>query len=189
MKKINIKVSDLIYAAKATINTKVDENFVKAIKQAYMTFPRGSSMSFRQDPEGRLMIKLIIIHATGMKRVLEGYGNADLISAISSYAIGRFDYEYNTDDQKVETADEGENLRVEILKQFLESHLKGTIGPDWVSSSGKVYRMISYVLPHNLQIKFCLEASDEVDSLLENACMPECLKTSKEVQAEESENN
>ena len=146
-------------------------------------------MSFNQDPEGRLIIKLVINHATGMKRIIEGYGNADLISAISSYAIGRFDIEYNAAEHEVETAVEGENLRVEIFKQYLASPLKGTIGPDWVSPSGKVYRMISYVLPHNLQIRFCLEASDEIDSLLENACTPEWLKTSQEVQAEESENN
>ena len=172
----------------ANVSTKVDEKFVKAIQKAYMSFPRGSSMSFSQDLEGRLIIKLVINHATGMKRVMEGYGDADLISTITSYAIGRFDVEYNAAEHEVETAVEGENLRAEIFKQYLASPLKGTIGPDWVSPSGKVYRMISYVLPHNLQIKFCLEASDEIDSLLENACTPEWSKTSQEVQAEKSEN-
>lgn len=187
MKEINILKDEKLNSVEA--NNKVDEKFVTAIQQAYRTFPRGSSMSFSQDPEGRLIIKLVIIHVTGMKRVLEGYGDADLISAISSYAIGRFDFEYNAADHEVETAVEGENLRTEIFKQYLASPLKGTIGPDWVSPSGKVYRMVSYVLPHNLQIRFCLEASDEIDSLLENACTPEWLKTNQDVQTEDSENN
>ena len=187
MKSINFITKDNL--SSSNVSTKVDELFVKAIQKAYMSFPRGSSMSFGQDPEGRLIIKLVINHATGMKRVLEGYGDADLISAISSYAIGRFDFEYNAADHEVETAVEGENLRVEIFKQYLASPLKGTIGPDWISPSGKVYRVISYVLPHNLQIKFCLEASDEIDSLLENACTPEWLKTSQEVKTKDSENN
>lgn len=186
MKKINILKDKKLNSVEA--NNKVDEKFVTAIQQAYRTFPRGSSMSFSQDLEGRLIIKLKIVHATGMKRVMEGYGDADLISTITSYAIGRFDVEYNAAEHEVETAVEGENLRAEIFKQYLDSPLKGTIGPDWVSPSGKVYRMISYVLPHNLQIRFCLEASDEIDSLLENACAPKWLKTSQEVQAEKSEN-
>ena len=187
MKKISLTTNEILNSV--DVNTKIDEKFVTAIQRAYMTFPRGSSMSFRQDPEGRLIIKLVIIHVTGMKRVLEGFGDADLISVISSYAIGRFDVEYNTAEHEVETAVEGENLRLEIFKQYLDSPLKGTIGPDWVSPSGKVYRVISYVLPHNLQIKFCLEASDEIDSLLENACTPEWLKTSQEVKTKDSENN
>jgi len=187
MKKISLTTNEIQNSV--DLNTKVDEKFVKAIQRAYMTFPRGSSMSFRQDLEGRLIIKLKIIHATGMKRVLEGYGDPDLISAILSYAIGRFDVEYNAADHEVETAVEGENLRFEIFKQYLDSPMKGTIGPDWISPSGKVYRVISYVLPHNLEVRFCLEASDEIDSLLENACTPKWLITSQEVQAEESENN
>ncbi len=173
----------------ADVNTNVDEDFVKAIEQAFMKFPRRSSMSFRQDPSGRLIIKLVFNHATGMKRVLEGYGDVDLISTISSYAIGRFDVDYVAAEHEVEKAAEGENLRAEILKQYLDSPLNGTIGSDWISPSGKIYRMISYVLPHNLQIKFCLEASDEIDGLLENACTPEWLKTSQEVQTEDTENN
>ena len=187
MKEINFFKNEKLNSVEA--NNKVDKKFVTAIKQAYRTFPRGSSMSFRQDLEGRLIIKLKIVHATGMKRVLEGYGDADLISAISSYAIGRFDVEFNAAEHEVETAVEGENLRVEIFKQYLDSSLQGTIGPDWVSPSGKVYRMISYVLPRNLQIRFCLEASDEIDSLLENACTPEWMKTSQDDQTEDSESN
>lgn len=187
MKSINFISDENLNSA--NVSTKVDEKFVTAIQKAYMSFPRGSSMSFGQDLEGRLIIKLKIVHATGMKRIVEGYGDADLISTITSYAIGRFDVEYNAAEHEVETAVEGENLRFEIFKQYLDSPMKGTIGPDWVSPSGKVYRMISYVLPHNLEVRFCLEASDEIDSLLENACTPEWLKTSHEVQAEDSENN
>ncbi|MBP3843570.1 MAG: hypothetical protein J6E48_00295 [Prevotella sp.] len=187
MKEINYIKNEKLNGVEA--NNKVDEKFVTAIQQAYRTFPRGSSMSFRQDPEGRLIIKLKIVHATGMKRIMEGYGDADLISTITSYAIGRFDVEYNAAEHEVETAVEGENLRFEIFKQYLASPLKGTIGPDWVSPSGKVYRMILYVLPHNLEVRFCLEASDEIDSLLENACTPKWLKANQEDQTEDSENN
>ncbi len=187
MKKIILTTNEILNSV--DVNTKIDEKFVTAIQRAYMTFPRGSSMSFRQDPEGRLIIKLVIIHVTGMKRVLEGFGDADLISVISSYAIGRFDVDYVAAEHEVEKAAEGENLRAEIFKQYLDSPLNGTIGPDWISPSGKIYRMISYVLPHNLQIKFCLEASDEIDSLLENACTPEWLKTNQDVQTEDTENN
>ena len=187
MKTIEFLKNENLVSADA--NTNVDENFVKAIKRAFMTFPRRSSMSFRQDPSGLLIIKLVFTHATGMKRVLEGYGDVDLISTISSYAIGRFDVEYVAAEHEVEKAAEGENLRVEIFKQYLDSPMNGTIGPDWVSPSGKIFRMISYVLPHNLQIRFCLEASDEIDSMLENACTPEWLKTSQETVTEEPEMN
>lgn len=160
------------------VPTKVDAKFINNLKSVFSKFPQRTVMRFRQDPSGRLIIRIEPTYANGITQVVDGFGDADLINTILSVGAGMLTEleEYHADEHDIEVAAEGEDLRLEILKQFLTSGRKGTIEPNWKSRDGKTYRRISYLSPHNMEVRFCLEATDEVNNLLDIACTPEFMR-------------
>lgn len=164
--------------AEEVVSTKVDAQFINSLKSVFSKFPQRTVMRFRQDPSGRLIIRVEPTYANGITQVIDGYGDADLINTILSAGAGMLTEleEYHADEHDIEVATEGENLRLEILKQFLSSGRRGTIEPDWTSRDGKTYRPISYISPHNMEVRFCIEATENVNQLLDEVCTPEWMR-------------
>jgi len=98
--------------------------------------------------------------------------------------------EYLKLDHDVEVAAEGENLVVEILRQYLGATTQCYIEKDWFSSNGERYRKISFTPSFNMNVKFCLKATDEINNLITEACKPDWMKKAEqeEQQKEESDN-
>ena len=160
------------------VSTKVDAQFIDNLKKVFGKFPDRTVMRFRQDPSGRLIIRVEPTYVNGITQVVDGYGDADLINTILSAGAGMLTEleDYHADEHDIEIAAEGEDPRLEILKQFLTSGRKGTIEPNWKSRDGKTYRRISYLSPHNMEVRFCLEATEDVSKLLDDACKPEWMQ-------------
>lgn len=161
--------------AEEVISNKVDAQFIDNLKSVFSKFPQRTVMRFRQHQSGRLIIRVEPTYANGITQVIDGYGDADLINTILSAGAGMLTEleEYHADEHDIEVAAEGEDLRLEILKQFLSSGRRGTIEPDWKGRDGKTYRRISYFSPHNMEVRFCIEATEDVNMLLNDACTPE----------------
>ena len=68
--------------------TKVSPTFVTELKTAFRMFPPKTNMRFKQDFNGRLIIIVTVTYDNGKTQTLEGFGDADLISAIQM-AMGR----------------------------------------------------------------------------------------------------
>ena len=172
--------------------TKVSPTFVTELKTAFRMFPPKTNMRFKQDFNGRLIIIVTVTYDNGKTQTLEGFGDADLISAIQM-AMGRnlegF-IEYLKLDHDVEVAAEGENLVVEILRQYLGATTQCYIEKDWFSSNGERCRKISFTPSFNMNVKFCLKATDEINNLITEACKPDWMKKAEqeEQQKEESDN-
>lgn len=162
--------------------TKVDPAFVTELKTAFRMVPRSANMRFKQDSFGRLIISVTITHENGKTQTLEGFGDADLISAITA-GMGRnlkgF-IDYLEQEHDVEVAVEGENLVVEILRQYLGATTQCYIEKDWFSSNGERYRRVSFTPSFNMHIKFCLKATDEINNLITEACKPEWMKKAEQ---------
>ena len=90
----------------------------------------------------------------------------------------------------VEVAEEGENLVVEILRQYLDATTQCYIEKDWESPKGERYRRVTFTPSFNMNVKFCLKATDEINNLITEACKPEWMKKAEqeEQQKEESGN-
>lgn len=170
------------------VSTKVDAQFIDNLKKVFGKFPDRTVMRFRQDPSGRLIIRVEPTYANGITQVVDGFGDADLINIILSAGAGMLTEleAYHADKHDIEVAAEGEDLRLEILKQFLTSGRRGTIEPDWKSRDGKIYRRISYLSPHNMEVRFCLEATEELNNLLDIACTPEFMRGDSEKNEQET---
>lgn len=177
-----------IYFAQATVenavsnSTKVNPIFVTELKTAFRMFPPKGDMRFKQDLNGRLIIIVTVTYDNGKTQTLEGFGDADLISAILM-AMGRNleglrDYLKTGHD--VEVAEEGENLVVEILRQYLSATTQCYIEKDWFSSKGERYRKVSFTPSFNMNVKFCLKATDEINNLITEACKPEWMKKAEQ---------
>lgn len=161
------------------VPTKVDAQFIDNLKSVFSKFPQRTVIRFRQDHAGRLIIRVVPTYSSGITQVVDGFGDADLINTILSAGAGMLTEleEYHADEHDIEVAAEGENLKLEILKQFLSSGRSGTIEPDWKSRDGKTYRRISYLSPHNVEVRFCIEATEEVTKLLDDVCTPKWMET------------
>ena len=75
-------------------------------------FPQKADMRFKQDRNGRLIIIVTVTYNNGKTQTLEGFGDADLISAIQM-AMGKNIeglHEYSKTEHDVEIATESENL-------------------------------------------------------------------------------
>lgn len=170
--------------AEEVASTKVDAQFISNLKRVFSKFPQGTVMRFRQHQSGRLIIRVEPTYVNGIRQVVEGFGDADLINTILSAGAGMLTEleDYHAEDHDIEIAAEGEDLRLEILKQFLSSGRSGTIETDWKSRDNKTYRRISYISPHNMEVRFCIEATDEVNKLIDDACTPEWMKLTKATQ-------
>ena len=161
--------------AEEVVSTKVDAQFIDNLKKVFGKFPNRTVMRFRQDPSGRLIIRVEPTYANGITQVIDGFGDADLISTILDAGAGLLTKleDYHADEHDIEVAAEGEDLRIEILKQFLCTGRKGTIESDWKSRDGRIFKRISYPSPHNVEVRFCIEATEEVTKLLNDVCTPE----------------
>ena len=174
------------------VATKVNASFVTELKNAFRMFPPKANMRFKQDLNGRLIIIVTVTHENGKTQIIEGFGDADLISAIQM-AMGKNIeglHEYLKSDHEVEVAAEGENLVVEILRQYLGATTRCNIEKDWFSSNGERYRRVTFTPSFNMNVKFCLKATDEINNLITEACKPEWMKKAEqeEQQKEESGN-
>lgn len=160
------------------VSTKVDAKFIDNLKSVFSKFPQRTVMRFRQDPSSRLIIRVEPTYANGITQVIEGYGDADLINTILSAGAGMLPEleKYHADEHDIEVAAEGEDLILEILKQFLTSGRKCTIESDKKGRDGKTYRSISYRSHHNMEVSFWVEVTEEVNKLLDDACKPEWMQ-------------
>lgn len=159
-------------------NNKVSAEFVNELKEAFRMFPPKADMRFKQSPDGQLIISVTVTYERGMVQHFEGVGDADLISAIL-LAMGRVIKglsEYKAEEHEVETAQEGEDLVMEIFKQYINSATRSYIETDWLSNKGERYRCIRFTPSFNMNVKFCLKATDEVNNLINEACKPEWMK-------------
>ena len=177
MKKIFKNVASEALAEEV-VSTKVDAQFINNLKSVFSKFPQRTVMRFRQHSSGRLIIRVEPTYTNGITQVVEGFGDADLINTILSAGAGMLTEleEYHADEHDIEVAAEGEDLRLEILKQFLSSGRRGTIGLDWESPDGSTYRRISYLSPHNMEVHFCIKATEDVNKLLDEVCTPEWMR-------------
>ena len=174
MKRIFKKIENEALAEEV-VSTKVDAQFINNLKSVFSKFPQRTVMRFRQDPSGRLIIRVEPTYANGITQVIDGFGDADLINTILSAGAGMLTEleEYHANEHDIEIAAEGEDLRLEILKQFLFSGRRCTIEPDRKGRDGKTYRSISYLSPHNMEVCFWVEVTGDVNKLLDDACTPE----------------
>lgn len=176
----NIKFSEVLNSEmKNTVeNSKVSAEFVQALKEAFLMFPIKTDMCFKQSSKGELIISVTVVYATGMTQHFEGAGDADLISAIH-FGMAKIInglHDYKAEEHEIETAKEGENLVMELFKQYMNSTMRGYIQADWFNSKGERYRCVRFSPTFNGYVKFCMKATDEVNSLIREACKPEWMK-------------
>ena len=185
MRKIQFSAAEIAVVNEAV--AKVSVNFVTELKNVFRMFPSKANMRFKQDPNGRLIIIVTVTYDNGKTQTLEGFGDADLISAILM-AMGRNLEglcDYLKAEHDVEVAAEGENLVVEILRQYLDVTTQCYIEKDWFSSNGERYRKVTFTPSFNMNVKFCLKATDEINNLITEACKPDWMK---KVEQEEKQN-
>lgn len=184
MRKIQFSAAEI--AVVNEVATKVSVNFVTELKNAFRMFPPKANMRFKQDLNGRLIIIVTVTYDNGKTQTLEGFGDADLISAILM-AMGRNLEglsDYLKAEHDVEVAKEGENLVVEILRQYLGATTQCYIEKDWESPKGDRYRRVTFTPSFNMNIKFCLKATDEINNMILEACKPEWMKKAEAEQQE-----
>ena len=178
MKKIfNIMANET--QVEEVTTTKVDAKFVGDLQGIFRKIPKRTQMRFKQLPTGQLMVKIRAeFYGTNMEEKKEGFGEPDLISAILTAASGNTQplNEYACSEHEFEVAGEGENLVLGIMEQFISSGRKGTIEPDWVAPDGRIFRCATFISSHNMEVHFCVEATEEVNKLIEDACTPEWMR-------------
>lgn len=177
-----IKFSEVLNSEVKNVveNTKVSAKFVKELKEAFKMFPPKSVMRFKQSFDGQLIIAVTVTYDNGMVQHFEGAGDADLISAIH-FGMAKIInglHDYKAEEHEVEIAQEGENLVMELFKQYISS-MKGYIETDWYDRKGERYRCMRFSSTFNGNVKFCLKATDEVNNLISEACKPEWMKKSE----------
>ena len=180
MRKIQMPVAEI--AVVNAIETKVSTNFVTELTKAFCMFPPKANMKFKQDSDGRLIIIVTVTYDNGKSQTFEGFGDVDLISAIVD-GMGRNNTiwdEYLKKEHNVEVAEEGENLVVEILRQYLNGTTRCNIEKDWESPKGDRYRRVTFTPSFNMNIKFCLKATDEINNMILEACKPEWMKRAEQ---------
>ena len=176
MKAIPMPVAEI--AVVNAVETKVSTTFVTELKNAFLMFPQKADMRFKQDKNGRLIIIVTVSYDQKTKQTFEGFGDAELIYAIVN-AMGRNNemlVEYLKTEHDVEMAAENENLVIEILRQYFGGTTQCHIEKDWISPSGDRYRRVTFTPSFNMNIKFCLKATEEIDNMISEVCKPEWMK-------------
>ena len=171
--------------ANSVKNTKVSAAFVQELKDAFLMFPLRTDMRFKQSPKGELIISVTVTYRTGMVQHFEGAGDADLITAIH-FGMAKITnnlHDYKAEEHEVEIAQKDENLVMELFKQYMDSTMRRYIEADWHSNSGERYRCVRFSSTFNGYVRFCMKATDEVNSLISEACKPEWMKQSEAEQA------
>ena len=177
-------------STKVVDNTKVSAEFVQALKEAFLMFPTKTDMRFKQSNSGQLIISVTVTYWTGTVQHFEGAGDTDLISAIHKGMAKIINdlSAYNAEEHEIEVAKDGENLVLELFKQYIQSPMRGYIETDWYSNKGERYRCMRFTSTFNGNVRFCLKATDEVNGLINEACKPEWMKK-VEAQQETTEPN
>lgn len=164
MKLINFLIGEIENTVE---NTKVSAAFVQELKEAFSMSPIKTDMRFKQSSKGELIISVTVVYATGMTQHFEGAGDADLISAIH-FGMAKIInglHDYKAEEHEVDIAQDGENLVMELFKQYMNSTMRGYIEADWYNNSGERYRCVRFSSTFNGNVKFCMKATDEVNSL------------------------
>mgnify|MGYP003250943239 CR=1 FL=1 len=189
MKTINFSILSDNASTSAVDNTKVNATFVQALKEAFLMFPAKTDMRFKQS-YGQLIISVTVTYRTGIVQHFEGAGDTDLISAIHKGMAKIIDdlSAYKAEEHEVEIANDGENLVLELFKQYIQSSMRGYIETDWYSNKGERYRCMRFTSTFNGNVRFCLKATDEVNGLINEACKPQWMKEA-EVKQEATESN
>ena len=161
--------------------TMVDAKFVCDLQGGYQKFPISSIVRMGQDRSGRLTITVRYTYINNIHQTVTGFGSAELIPAILEAGAGSFEglAKYASCEHEIEIAAEGENFKFEALKQFMDSGIHMDIESDWVSPEGRIYRRVTFRSSRNLYVRFCIEATDEVNKLIDDACTPEWMKPAK----------
>lgn len=178
MKKINFNILSENASTNVVNNTKVNAAFVQALKEAFLMFPTKTDMRFKQSNSGQLIISVTVTYWTGTVQHFEGAGDTDLISAIHKGMAKIINdlSAYKAEEHEVEVAKDGENLVLELFKQYIKSPMRGYIETDWYNNKGERYRCMRFTNTFNGYIRFCLKATDEVNELISAACKPEWMK-------------
>lgn len=186
MKAINFVINEVENVVE---NTKVSAAFVQELKEAFSMSPVRTDMRFKQSSKGELIISVTVVYATGMTQHFEGAGDADLISAIHLGMAKMINglHDYKAEEHEVEIAQEGENLVMELFKQYINSTMRGYIEADWYNNGGERYRCVRFSFTFNGNVKFCMKATDEVNSLIREACKPESTRRAKQQVPEQNE--
>ncbi len=189
MKKISFNILSENASTNVVNNTKVNATFVQALKEAFLMFPAKTDMRFKQS-YGQLIISVTVTYRTGIVQHFEGAGDTELISAIHKGMAKIINdlSAYKAEEHEVEVAKDGENLVLELFKQYIKSPMRGYIETDWYSNKGERYRCMRFTNTFNGYIRFCLKATDEVNELICEACKPEWMKQ-EEAKQETTEPN
>lgn len=190
MKKLNFKSITENASTNAVDNNKVSTEFVQTLKEAFLMFPTKTDMRFKQSNSGQLIISVMVTYWTGTVQHFEGAGDTDLISAIHKGMAKIINdlSAYKAEEHEVEIANDGENLVLELFKQYIQSPMRGYIETDWYNNKGERYRCMRFTSTFNGNVKFCLKATDEVNELIHEACKPQWMKEA-EVKQEATESN
>ena len=188
MKKVNFTNITENTLTNVVDNNKVNAEFVQALKEAFLMFPTKTNMSFKQSNTGQLIISVTVTYSNGTKQHLEGAGDTELISAIHNGMAKIIDdlSAYKAEEHEVEIANNGENLVLELFKQYIKSPIRGYIETDWYSNKEERYRCMRFTSSFNGNVRFCLKATDEVNNLIHEVCKPEWMDKVKE-KAEQNE--
>lgn len=189
MKKVNFTNIAENTLTNVVDNNKVSAEFVQALKEAFLMFPTKTNMSFKQSNTGQLIISVTVTYSNGTKQHLEGTGDTKLISAIHKGMAKIIDdlSAYKAEEHEVEIANNGENLVLELFKQYIKSPIRGYIETDWYSNKGERYRCMRFTSTFNGNVRFCLKATDEVNNLIHEACKPEWMDKAKQETTEQNE--
>lgn len=160
---------------------KVNAAFVQELQEAFSMSPIKTDMRFKQSSKGGLIISLTFAYDTGMKQHLEGTGDSDLITAINfcMAEITKLLDDYKAEEHEVDTAQDGENLVMELFKQHINSPIYGYVEKDWYNNYGERYRCVRFSPTPKGNVKFCMKATDEVNKLISGACKPESTRRGK----------
>lgn len=190
MKKLNFKSITENTSTNTVDNNKVSAAFVQALKEAFLMFPTKTDMRFKQSNSGQLIISVTVTYWTGTVQHFEGAGDTELISAIHKGMAKIINdlSAYKAEEHEVEVAKDGENLVLELFKQYIKSPMRGYIETDWYSNKGERYRCMRFTSTFNGYVRFCLKATDEVNGLISEACKPEWMKE-EEAKQETTEPN
>lgn len=162
---------------KSNESNTVSESFVAELLEAFTKFPKTTVMRYRQINK-KLFISLLVTYRTGVQQHFEGYGDADLITAIINAQAKIFESlsSYKANEHTIDEAKEDENLVLTIFNQLLSAKKSFYIDRDWFSPEGTKFRNLTFTLGYNIHAKFCLKATEEVNKLITESCKPDWMK-------------
>lgn len=176
MKELNLKFN--VEEAKNSVenNGKVREDFVNDLRSAFCKPISNIDLRFKNSYQGRLVATVIVSYPTGTEQKFAGGVDVDLIQGIIKAMQNDLTLlnEYKASEHMVETPEFGtdEDLVLELFKQFIHSSMNRMITTDWQSNGERYRRVFFYpTLGRARSIKFCLPATEVVNSLIEKACL------------------